>query len=113
MRGAKRPPLYVLPGNNPGLLVRGNININDRPPVSFQGGIATVRSISFGVTYKGRPAEVLVPTVVGRAVVSDRKALVAYERTGQYLGVFDTPKHASLYAQKLHLYHARIYHANR
>jgi hypothetical protein len=109
----KLPPLFVLPGRNPGLLVPGNININDRPPVKYQGGIATVRSISFGVEWRGRRAEVLVPTVVGGAVVSDRRALARFNASGQFLGLFDTPQHASMYAEKLHQYHARLYHANR
>lgn len=46
--------------------------------------------------------EVLIPTVVGDRVVSDAEAIKHFKKTGAHLGVFDTPKNATAYAQKLH-----------
>ena len=104
-----RQPLYVLPGGAPGLLVRGTININNRPPVKYGGGIATVRSTSFEVNVDGRKAEVLIPTVVQGKVVSGPQAYRYYVKTGQHLGIFDSIAHANAYGKRLHIYHAQMY----
>lgn len=82
-----------------GLLVPGNIDLNNRPRVKNpDGSISTVRSI--GVNVDGK--EVLIPTVVGDRVVSNADAVKEYKRTGQHLGIFDTPAHSDAYAQQLH-----------
>lgn len=100
---------YVLPGRNPGLLIRGTINIDNRPPIRYRGGIATVRSITITERLNGREVWVLIPTVVGRKVVSDGAAVAYYFRTGQHLGVFRTEATAERYAIKLHEYHEDLY----
>lgn len=69
------------------------------------GTISTVRSITIEVD--GR--FVLIPTVVGGKVVSDKEAVAYYKRTGQYLGVFRSEAEADRYAQRLHESQARRY----
>lgn len=110
----RRKPLYVLPGSNPGLLVKGNIDINNRPQVKNpKGGISTVLSTSFGAEINGQEVEVLVPQVIpvgGKyKIVSAQQAKLYYSRTKQHLGIFDTWQHANLYSNKLHLQQARIF----
>lgn len=82
-----------------GLIVPGNINLTTQPQVrNPDGSISTVRSIS--VNIDGR--EVLIPTVVGNRVVSNDEAIREYQRSGKHLGMFDSPEHATSYAQNLH-----------
>lgn len=86
-------------GPFPGMISQGNIDLNNRPKVKNKdGSISTVRSMSF----ESQGKEVLVPTVVGKKVVSNRAAMQQYGKTGQNLGVFDTPAHADMYAKALH-----------
>ena len=83
-----------------GLIAPGNIDIYKRPVVkNLDGSISTVRSMSFN----DGAGEVLIPTVVGRKVVSDQEAIDHYYNTGQHLGIFETPQAADEYAQNLHL----------
>lgn len=85
---------------NAGQLAAGNINLNNRPRVKNpDGSISTVRSMSAG--FDGQ--EVLFPTVSDEGrIMSDDEALKTYQTTGRNLGKFDTPEHASAFAEQLH-----------
>lgn len=101
-------PSIAQPGRSPqgpaaqssGLLVPGNINLNKRPIVhNADGSYSTVRSITI-TDDQGRA--ILIPTVVGKRVVSNEQAVRHYKRTGQHLGIFDSEVDADAYAQTLH-----------
>lgn len=101
---------FVLPGPNPGLKVRGNINLFNRPSVyAGHGQYASVHSTSWNV----QGLEVLMPTVIFTGgkwrIVTDRQALNYFLKTGRHLGMFDTVAHANSYADRLHRQQARIY----
>lgn len=90
-----------------GMVRPGNINLNNRPVVkNANGSVSTVLSKSFG--FDGR--EVLIPCVSddGR-ILSDDEAKELYKRTGKHLGIFDTPEHATAYADDLHNQQERQY----
>lgn len=110
------PRLIIVGGNNTkpeGMKAPGNVNLNYRPTVHNPetGGDSSVWSTSFG-TDKG---EVLVPRVTNGEdglpphILSDKRidgkpseAEEYYNKYHQFLGIFDTPEHATAYAQKLH-----------
>lgn len=102
-----QPAGFIPDGFEPdpvGLIAPGNVDLTNRPRVKNpDGSISTVRSMSINVDGK----EVLIPTVVGNRVVSDDEAIANYRKTGQHLGMFDTPEHATAYAQQLHTDQAR------
>lgn len=108
---------FVIPGPNPGLVVRGNIDIYSRPIIKNpDGSISTVRSASFQNPTPwtdGRHLEVLIPTAVNGRLVSDAVAWHHFERTRQHLGMFDTPAHATSYAIRLHKQQAKYYLARK
>lgn len=98
--------MYSLPGAWQGMVRPGNIDLNARPVVrNPDGSISTVRSVSFRVGGH----EVLIPTVINGAVVSNRVALEHYYKTGQNLGSFRDPPSANAYAEALHQQQARAY----
>ena len=91
-----------------GQIEPGNIDLNKRPVVKNpDGSISTVRSMS--VNFDGK--EVLIPTVAadGSRILSDEEAIDQYKKTGQHLGKFDTPEHATAYAEQLHNQQAQQY----
>ncbi len=103
----KRGPLYVAGTKPEGMVTPGNIDIANRPQVKMDdGGTATVRSMSVNMDGK----EVLIPTISpdGR-LLSDDEAIAEYRKTGKHLGMFDTPEHATAYAEKLHEQQERMY----
>jgi hypothetical protein len=90
-----------------GLITPGNIDLSKRPIVrNPDGSISTVRSISVTDPH-GRAY--LIPTVVGKRVVSNDQAVSHWQRTGQHLGVFVNEQAANRYAQQLHEAQAREY----
>lgn len=98
-------PTYTA-GVGAGMLEQGNIDLSKRPVVkNADGSISTVRSI--GVNIDGK--EVLIPTVVGGKVVSDDQAIAHYKKTGEHLGVFESPKASEEYAQRLHVQQEQMY----
>lgn len=84
---------------------KGNINLKDRPKVhNPDGSISTIRSISFNEGGK----EILVPSVIGDKVVSNKEAYSHYKQTGEHLGKFDSIEAADKYAEKLHKREAKL-----
>lgn len=83
----------------PGLTEAGNIDIHNRPVVhNADGTISTVRSI----TVEDDGGYVLIPTVVGDRVVSNKEAIQHYLKTGEHLGKFKSQKAADQYGESLH-----------
>lgn len=83
----------------PGLVEPGNIDPYHRPILQNPDGThSTTRSFSFG-TPKG---EVLVPQIVGGKLLSQDEAKAHFAKTGEHLGIFDTPRAADEFATWLH-----------
>ena len=110
-------PMTMLAGQKPeGLLVPGNINLNNRPVIQNADGSHSSEFSFSAADDQGR--EVLVPTIVdGKFLTSDGKkppegspeeaamkqrAWQHYLQTGQHMGIFDNPEHADTYAQAVH-----------
>ncbi len=94
------PPVPVIQIPVKGLKKVGNIDLTNRPKVwnEDEKAWSTVLSTSFG-TDEG---EVLVPRVVKGQILSEQDAQDHYHKTGEHLGVFDTPDNANAYAEALH-----------
>lgn len=96
-----RTAFYELrnPRDTTGRYGRGNIDLDNRKPVKNRdGSVSTERS--FSVNIDGN--EVLLPSVVNGKKVSEDKAIEHYNKTGEHLGKFKSPKEADDYAVKLH-----------
>lgn len=79
-------------------------NLYDRPIFkNADGTVSTTLSMSIG-TDQG---EVLIPTVINGKKLTPRQAIEHFRKTGEHLGIFDTPEHADAYAIKLHNEQAR------
>lgn len=84
----------------------GNIDLSKRKPVKLPSGdTATIRSMSVGT----EDGEVLIPTIGPNGEDWDpktedgyKKAWNHYVETGQHLGIFNTPKEATVYGEWLH-----------
>ncbi len=104
--GAKTPFKAVMdttpssPQTPPGMVERGNIDLQTRPIThNPDGSTSSVYSASF---HDGNQ-EVLVPLVSdGGKILTVDQARQQYQKTGQHLGKFATPAHADAYAQQLH-----------
>jgi hypothetical protein len=87
------------PGDTPGMIASGNINLAERPRLQNpDGSFSTVESISIGTD----DGEVLIPTISpdGRRLSED-EAIQLYEATGQHLGIFRSPSAADAFARWL------------
>lgn len=82
-----------------GLVVQGNINLNNRPVVhNADGSVST--ELSFSREQDG--LEVLVPRVVNGKMLSEDAAWQHYLKTGEHMGKFDSPENADAYAGRVH-----------
>ena len=89
-----------MPNPIQGLLEVGNINLYSRPRIKNpDNSTSTLFSMS-GQDDSGR--EVLFPGVSNTRQLTPNEAWRQYSQTGQHLGKFDTPEHATAYAQALH-----------
>lgn len=94
-------------GQTKGMVKPGNIDLTKRPVVhNADGTISTVRSISIE---DDNGKTILIPTVVGNKVVSNKEAIEHYRKTGEQLGTFDNEKDANAYAESLHEGQASFY----
>jgi hypothetical protein len=89
----------------PGLVTPGTItNLYNRPVlVNPDKSVSTTRSMSFNEDGK----EILIPTVVEGKSLTPDQAIERYHKTGEHLGIFDSPQNADAYAEALHQEQAR------
>lgn len=91
---------YYGPTNAPGMISPGNIDLYNRPQVKNKdGSISTLRSISID---DENGHSVLIPTVVGNKVVSNKDAVSHYLKTGEHLGKFIDNMYADAHSYRLH-----------
>ena len=99
-------PLMSLDGQWAGMLGGGNLDLLSRPSVPNPGGGASsVFSMSIGVDGK----EYLIPRVSEDSrLLTEDEAVDAFMKTGNHLGVFDSPGSATAYAEALHKQQASL-----
>lgn len=84
---------------------RGNIDLYNRPIYkNADGTISTVDSVTFIIDDKYVVLSTIVRDENGNAkrLNTDEEVLAHYEKTGEYLGKFDTQEESDAYANKLH-----------
>lgn len=101
--GAKTNTSFTF-GTPQGLSTPGNLDPWNRKVLhNSDGSVSTTSSMSIGT----KDGEVLIPTVVDGKRLSKDEAITHFRKTGEHLGVFDTPEHADVYAEALHNEQAR------
>jgi hypothetical protein len=104
------------PTGVPGLIQQGNLDLTNRPSIKNADGTHSSEYSTSFQDEKGR--EVLVPTIVnGKFLTSDgkkpkegspeekamfKRAWQYYLKTGENLGIFDSPEHADAAANLIH-----------
>lgn len=103
----KRPTMFTVGQDVPGLVEPGTIDLLSRPTVrNPDGSISTVKSMSF--TDNGY--EVLIPTVSpSGAMLTPEGAMALYQFSGKHLGKFKDPMAADAYAKMLHDQQEKFY----
>lgn len=87
------------PSKVKGMKTPGNINLGGRPILhNSDGTVSSERSFSIG-TDQG---EVLIPRVFDGKDHTEQEAIEHYRRTGQHMGIFETPEDADAYAEQVH-----------
>ncbi len=85
-----------------GLIIPGNIDLNNRPKVynPETGGHSTVWSMGIGLD-NGKQA--LIPRVTDNGeILSEKEAIELFKKTKKHLGIFHSIDAANDYAQQLH-----------
>lgn len=104
-----KPRIFALVpegGKVPGMVDVGTIDLNNRKVLKNpDGSISTESSMSIN---EGK-YEVLIPTVINGQRVSEADAIEHYRKTGEHLGIFETPDAANSYAEALHQRQAQFY----
>ena len=99
-------PMIMLPGPWRGMTGMGNLDLLSRPDVANpDGGTSSVYSMSVGIDGK----EYLIPRVSEDArLLSEEEAVDIFRKTGNHLGMFDSPENANAYARMLHEHQASL-----
>jgi tetratricopeptide (TPR) repeat protein len=82
-----------------GLVKPGNINLNNRPILQNDDG---THSSELSFSQGTDDGEVLVPQIVNGKKISQEEAWKHYQKTGEHMGIFDTPDNADAYAEAVH-----------
>jgi hypothetical protein len=94
-----QPPQAVNQQAQPkGLIAPGNLDPFKKAPSSSSGTLAS--SLTFPVATE--QGQVLVPQMVKGQLLTKREAIAHFMKTGQHLGIFDSPENATAYADSLH-----------
>lgn len=113
-RATREKALSML-DNEIGQYGEGNIDLHNRPVYQNEDGtISTVDSVTYQVDDKF----IVLPTIVRdengnpKRLNTDEEIFAHYEKTGEYLGAFDTQEEADKYANRLHYAQAYRYSNN-